>query len=131
MFKISESTAIALHSMIYIANREDKVIPLKEIAEKFNISEHHLSKVLQRLSKEGFIKSVKGPKGGFSIVHEHKNITFLEIYEMMEGKIKRQNCLFNSNPNSCDTCIMNNLIDEMNGKLIDFMKNRKISDVVL
>ncbi len=131
MFKISESTAIALHSMIYIVNREDKIIPLKEIAGKFNISEHHLSKVLQRLSKEGFIKSVKGPKGGFSITNEYKNITFLEIYEMMEGKIKRQNCLFNSNPNSCDKCIMNNLIDDMNEKLIDFMKNRKISDVML
>ena len=131
MFKICESTAIALHSMIYIANRKDKIVPLKEIAEKFNISEHHLSKVLQRLAKEGFIKSSKGPKGGFSIVNEYKNITFLEIYEIMEGKIKRQNCLFNSNPNNCEKCIMNNLIDEMNEKLIDFMKNRKISDVVL
>ncbi len=131
MFKLPESTAIALHSMTYIANREDKIITLKEIAVKFNISEHHLSKVLQRLVKEGLIKSAKGPKGGFSIVHEYKNITFLEIYEMMEGKIKRQNCLFNSNPNSCYNCIMNNLIDDINEKLVDFMKNRKITDVVL
>lgn len=131
MFKISESAAIALHSMIYIANRENEIIPLKEIAEKFNISEHHLSKVLQRLTKEGFIKSVKGPKGGFSIISEYKNISFLEVYEMMEGKIKRQTCLFNSNPNCCEKCIMNNLIDEMNEKLVDFMKNRKITDVLL
>ncbi|NCB49431.1 MAG: Rrf2 family transcriptional regulator [Alphaproteobacteria bacterium] len=131
MFKISESTAIALHSIIYIANREGKTIPLKEIETRFNISGNHLSKVLQRLKKEGFIKSVKGPKGGFSIVPKYKNLTFLDIYELMEGKIQQHACLFNSHPNNCQNCIMGNLIQDTNNNIINFMKNKKITDVSL
>ena len=78
--------AIALHSMIYIANRENELCTVKDIAEKFSISENHLSKVLQRLVKCGLLISVKGPKGGFSILSEAKNTTFMEINKLIEGK---------------------------------------------
>ena len=38
MIKMSEAMAIALHSMIYIANRENELCTVKDIAEKFSIS---------------------------------------------------------------------------------------------
>jgi Rrf2 family protein len=126
MFKVSEAMAIALHSMIYITNKGNKVTSLKEIAQKFKISEYHLSKVLQRLVKEGVIISNKGPHGGFLTLPEYKNMTFLEIYEIMEGKIKKHNCLFNSNTGDCTNCIMGNLIEKMNEEFINYLRNNKI-----
>ena len=131
MFKVSEAVAISLHAIVYITNRENQVCSLKEIAEKFNISDHHLSKVLQRFVKLGILKSVKGPKGGFSIVSTYKDITFLEIYEIIEGKIVRHDCIFNSNKGNCSKCIMNNMLERMNDEFIKYMKNHKISDFVL
>ncbi len=131
MFKVSEAMAIALHSVIYIGNRENQVTSLKEVAKKFKISEYHLSKVLQRLVKEGVLTSTKGPHGGFLIVPKYKNMTFLRIYEIMEGKFKKHNCLFNTNSGDCKNCIMGNLIDKMNDEFIDYLKNNKISDFKL
>lgn len=131
MIKISEATAIALHSIIYISGKGDKVTSLKEIAEKFKISEHHLSKVLQRLVKEGVITSAKGPKGGFLIVPEHKDMTFMELYEIMEGKLKKHSCLFASNPYSCQSCIMGGLVDKIHNEFVDYMQCNKVSDFSL
>lgn len=131
MFKMSEAAAIALHAAIYIVNRENEVCSLKEIAEKFNISDNHLSKVLQRLVKLGILTSTKGPKGGFSIVPEYKNMTFLEIYEIIEGKIQKHNCIFTSNHSDCSKCIMSNLVERINNEFVDYMKSHKISDFVL
>lgn len=131
MFKVSEAMAIALHSLIYIAGKGEKLTSLKEIAEKFKISEHHLSKVLQRLVKEGVITSVKGPKGGFLIVPEYKDMTFMKIYEIMEGKVKKHSCLFDSHANDCQECVMGNLIDQINDEFTSYMKNNKISDFKL
>ncbi len=128
MIKISEATAIALHSMIYIANRENHLCTVKEIADTFGISENHLSKVLQRLVKSGVLTSIKGPKGGFSIVPEYKNSTFMDIYEIIEGKIQKHNCLFNTSAHNCKKCIMSNLIDKMTDEFIAYMENNKISD---
>lgn len=128
MFKISEATAIALHSMIYITNREHETVSLKEIAEKFKISDNHLSKVLQRFVKLGILNSIKGPKGGFSIVPKYKNMSFGDIYEIFEGKMQNNNCVFSSGQGSCPKCIMSDLVNKLNCEFIDYMKSHKISD---
>ena len=130
MFKMSEAVAIGLHAMIYLANKANQVCSLKEIAEKFTISEHHLSKVLQRLVKSGVLQSTKGPKGGFSITPQSANITFLEIYEIIDGAITTHDCIFNTNKGKCPNCIMNNILGRLNHELITYLKNHKISDFI-
>lgn len=131
MIKISEATAIALHAMIYIRARENEIVSLKEIADRFKISENHLSKVLQRLVKAGYLTSIKGPKGGFKVVAQKKEASFLEVYETIEGKLQKQSCLFNSNESSCCCCVMSNLINNINKEFEDYMKSHKISDFAL
>jgi DNA-binding IscR family transcriptional regulator len=47
--KISEAASLAMHAREYAAKREDGPITSREIAHRFEISEAHLAKVLQRL----------------------------------------------------------------------------------
>lgn len=127
MLQISEATAIALHAAVYIAKND--IVSLKEIANKFNISHNHLSKVLQRMVKAGYLISVKGPAGGFSISEEKKSLTFMEIYETIEGKNNIRSCLFLSNPKKdCSKCIMGNLINNINKEFLKYMNAHKITD---
>lgn len=131
MIELSEATAIAIHAMIYIVNGNDKVISLKEISEHFDISPNHLSKVLQRLVKAGYLVSVKGPKGGFRAVSGKENSTLLDIYEAIEGKFIPKNCLFSSKKiNNC-CCIMKPLLSSINNTFLDFMSNHKIKNIKL
>lgn len=131
MIELSEATAIAIHAMIYIANRKDEIISLKEISEHFDISPNHLSKVLQRLVKAGYLISVKGPKGGFQICSGKEEAALIDIYEVIEGKFIPKNCLFASKKiNSC-CCIMKPLLISINNTFIDFMSNHKINNVKL
>lgn len=131
MVELSEAAAIAIHAMIYIVNRNDEVISLKEISEHFNISPNHLSKVLQRLVKAGYLVSVKGPKGGFQVVSGKENSTLLDIYEVIEGKFIPKNCLFASKKiNSC-CCIMKPLLTSINNTFVDFMSSHKINNIKL
>ncbi len=131
MIELSEATAIAIHAMIYIANRKDEIISLKEISEHFDISPNHLSKVLQRLVKAGYLISVKGPKGGFQICSGKEEAALIDIYEVIEGKFIPKNCLFASKKiNSC-CCIMKPLLTSINNTFVDFMSNHKINNVKL
>ncbi len=127
MFKFSEATAIALHSIIYINNKKD-VCCVTEISHKYSISKNHLSKVLQRFVKEGILKSVMGPKGGFEINDKYKNMTFMQVYEIFEGKYKSHKCLFNNKVGNCKKCIMSDLISNIENKFVGYMKSTKISD---
>lgn len=131
MIELSEAAAIAIHAMIYIANSENATISLKEISEHFDISSNHLSKVLQRLVKAGYLESVKGPKGGFQIALGKEDSTLLDIYEVIEGKFIPKNCLFSSKKITNCCCIMKPLLTSINNTFFEFMSNHKINNIEL
>ncbi|WP_300370388.1 Rrf2 family transcriptional regulator [Brachyspira sp.] len=127
MIQISEASAIALHSMIYISIKE--FASLKDIAERFDVSSNHLSKVLQALVKAGYLTSSKGPAGGFKISEGMDNTSFLEIYEAIEGKNWQRSCLFHSKADKyCSDCIMGDLVNDINRKFKNYMESHTIKD---
>ena len=127
MIKLSEGTAIALHSIVYINNKSEPST-VKEISTKFGISDNHLSKVLQHLVKVGVLVSVKGPKGGFSIKDKYRNMSLMDIYEIFEGKFEGRKCLFSNGKGVCEECIMSDFVTNMDNQFIEYMNNKTISD---
>lgn len=91
--KFSESATLALHAMGYLAGHSG-LVPLKEIAHAFQVSEAHLSKVMQRLNKSGLVRGSRGPLGGYTLVRNPEEIRLIEIYEAIEGPFKTHCCLF-------------------------------------
>jgi len=127
IIKISEAASIGLHAMTYIALHSDEPVSTKEIANSFEISVNHLSKVLQRLVKAGLLESLKGPLGGFVLTKECDNITFLEIYEAIDGPIKTGCCLFGKTVCNSSECIMGNFLNQTNKNVKEFFGNKKLS----
>ena len=127
MLRLSEGTAIALHAIVYINNKKDPAT-VKEISAKFGISDNHLSKVLQRFVKEGVLVSEKGPKGGFSINEMYKNMSLMDVYELLEGKFQCHKCLFSNKDGDCIECIMSDIVTKMEKEFIEYMTNKTIAD---
>lgn len=73
--------------MIYIAlhSTNDKNVDLGQIAEKQEIPKHFLSKILQMLVKNGLLRSMKGPTGGFSLNRSANDITLIEVIDAIDG----------------------------------------------
>jgi len=126
VFSLSEAGSIAIHSMVLIASMESKLNVVK-IAEKTGSSKHHVAKVLQRLVKDGFLLSNRGPHGGFTLKKEPSEINLLEIYESIGGKIEVAKCPLNNAICAFDKCIMGNIIGEMTTNFQSYMKNQKLS----
>ena len=129
ILKISEAASIGLHSMMILAQNGDKLVSVKEIATTLDVSANHLSKVMQRLNKAGFIESVKGFNGGFRLLLSPDEITFLDIYEIFDGKLKSSSCLL-SNDECVDKCIFGDLISSVNKQVKEKFETTKLSDFV-
>jgi Rrf2 family protein len=112
--KISEAASLGMHALGYLAKRNDAPVPSREIATRFEISEAHLAKVLQRLVKVGLLRSVRGPKGGFVLSREPGSVTLLEIFESIEGPFEPAQCLLSSAICDGDTCILGRIVVEAN-----------------
>lgn len=128
LFKLSEAASIALHSMAYMAAKGCRVT-VPEISHSLRVSEAHLSKVLQRLAKNGLVKSIRGPKGGYGIAKPAEEVTLKDVYEAVEGELKNSNCLFHNRGCHSKSCIMGDALARSSRIFNDHLTNTKLSDL--
>ncbi len=127
ILKISDAASIALHAMIVLATNQDKLVSVKDISTQLDVSANHLSKVMQRLTKSGFIESIKGYNGGFRLSVSPEKISFLEIYEAFDGKLKGSTCLLGKDK-CAHTCLFGDLVSSVNKQVKEKFESTKISD---
>ena len=127
IFSLSEAGSIAIHGMVLIAQAEN-TMNVHEIAERTGSSRHHVAKVLQRLVKDDFLLSARGPAGGFNLKKPADQINLLEIYESIEGRIEITSCPMGNLICPFNKCIMGGIITEMTQNFKDYLQSQKLSD---
>jgi Rrf2 family protein len=124
---LSEAASIGLHSMVLIA-RSNQTLNVGQIAEKILSSRHHVAKILQRLTKNGFISSNRGPSGGFMLRQSPEEITLLDIYEAIEGKFQVQSCPGDKPECPFGTCLLGDMSYKVSTEIRDYLVNKRLSD---
>lgn len=73
-------------------------IPLKEIAQRQDISEKYLEQIIMQLNRSGLVHSTRGSQGGYSLTDKPENITVGIILRVMEGSLSPVDCLESGSP---------------------------------
>ncbi len=123
----SEAASLALHAMVLIA-KADNHINVNSIAAEMGASRNHLAKVLQLLVKHNYLKSVRGPSGGFLLNKPPHQITILEIYEAVEGKIDVPECPLDRKVCPFDKCLMNGLVTDVTMQFKNYFQRQTLED---
>jgi Rrf2 family protein len=85
--------------MLFIAaNNSDQNILVRDVAKELGLPSSFLSKILQTLSRYGFLNSVKGPKGGFSLSEKGAESTIAELVAVVDGPMNFDMCLAGFSP---------------------------------
>lgn len=124
---ISEAASIAIHVMVLIARSENNNMNVNRLSEITGASKNHIAKVMQRLVKYNFVKSTRGPTGGFILNKPADEITLLQIYEAIEGEIAMSECPFDKGICPFDKCLMNGIIHRMTDEFVTYFKDQKLS----
>lgn len=82
--KLQKNTSLALYSVLEFARTPERHIAAAEIAEKYDISAHHLAKVLAELARSGILASVRGVGGGYRFTGNAKRLTLMDIIQRFE-----------------------------------------------
>ena len=106
--KISTKGRYALRLMLDLASNDSGTpIRLKEVAKRQGISEKYLEQIISILNKAGFVRSVRGPQGGYSLSRTPADYTVGMILRLTEGSLCPVDCAAEEN-GSCDredTCV--------------------------
>jgi Rrf2 family transcriptional regulator, nitric oxide-sensitive transcriptional repressor len=125
----SEAASIGMHGMVLVA-RAGETINVQKIADITGSSRHHVAKVMQRLVKEGFLSSNRGPSGGFKLNIEPAKITLLQIYEAIEGQVKVLTCPHEKQVCPFDKCILGSVVTKMTQTFRDHLSENTLSDLM-
>ena len=91
---ISTKGRYALRVMIDLAeHRDDGYIPMKNVAQRQDISLKYLEKILPGLVAEGLVEGVHGKGGGYKLSKDPSEITAAEIIRVSENSIAPVACL--------------------------------------
>lgn len=129
IIKISDATALALHSMVHLAIDPDTQSTTAEIAGAFSASKHHLAKVHQRLTKGGLLESYRGPSGGVGLAKKPEEITLLDIYEVMEGSMTCHPCLFGKDECPRAECVLGTLLPGLARQVRDYFEQTTLAQL--
>jgi Rrf2 family protein len=91
---LSKTSKYAFQALILIASvGENEYILSKQIASALSIPKEYLNKVMQLLVRMKYVKSLKGPQGGFRLARHPREITIYDVLQSIEGTDFFQTCL--------------------------------------
>jgi Rrf2 family protein len=85
--KVSSKARYGLKALLDLAvHAKSEHIALKAIAERQQISDRYLEQVFSLMKKAGFVKSIKGPQGGYSLACDPNTTTAYDVIMALEGE---------------------------------------------
>ncbi len=128
----SEATNLAIHALAYLHGlKSAEPVSVGQIASALQVSESHLSKVMQRLVHEGVIRSTRGAHGGFVFVRDPERTTLFEIVSIVDGPHARAQCLLGKPIcRGSSHCKLQALMQRVSALVEDELHELKLSDVL-
>lgn len=112
-----------------LATRTDGPLSARMAADRLGVSEAHLSKVLQRLTRAGLLTSTRGPKGGFALCRDPESVSLLEVFEAIEGPVEPAACLFGIPLCDGASCVLGKVIVDVNNTLFEYLAEKTLADI--
>ena len=91
--KISTKGRYALRLMLDLAIHSDvSAVPLRDVAQRQEISDKYLEQIVTQLSRAGLVRSVRGAGGGYLLTRTPEGYTVGEILRVLEGSLAPVSC---------------------------------------
>ena len=127
----AKPTEYAIRALTYLAlNSKDGPVSVQEIAGSEDISSHHLSKVMKNLARGKFVKPLRGPGGGYSLLKEPAGITLWEVLEGMNAHAVFEDCAIGwAKCEDSDPCPLHDRWKELRGQIQAYLQMITIADL--
>jgi len=91
--RLTLNTDFSLRVLIHVGLCGDKLTTINDIAQSFGISKAHLMKVVNDLSHNGYLDTVRGRKGGIRLMREPRHINIGQVVRDTENQLGVIGCL--------------------------------------
>ncbi|MCB1372388.1 MAG: Rrf2 family transcriptional regulator [Rhodobacteraceae bacterium] len=90
---LDKRTDYSLRVLMFLASNRGRLSTIAEIADRFDISQAHLTKVVHLLGRAGFVETLRGRSGGLRLAGDGTTIRVGDVVRRMEGDLAPVECL--------------------------------------
>ena len=131
---LKKYTDYALRVLIFTAMKpEGELASIKEISESFNISSHHLGKIVHELNKLEYIETIRGRYGGIRLAKRAEDINVGTVVRQFEDDFVLLEC-FSKGKNHCaisPACELKHVLHKALQAFFEVLDQYTIKDLVI
>lgn len=132
LMQVSRKIDYALRAVIHLANEEgsDRPCSVAEMAARERIPRRFLEKIVHELIRTGFVRSRRGPHGGYVLARPADQVSFRDVIEAIEGPIALNACTGeHADCSLIGTCGMERIWREGQRRMLELFDKTTIADV--
>ncbi|MCG6946292.1 MAG: Rrf2 family transcriptional regulator [Deltaproteobacteria bacterium] len=130
--KISTRGRYGTRMMLDLAAHHDQgPTPLREIAKRQDLSVKYLEQLIIPLKAAGYIRSVRGARGGYTLAKKPDKISIGQIIKVLEGGLSLVDCV--EDAKVCERegdCLTRDIWLRMSERLMEELSSLTLRDVL-
>jgi len=130
MLKLTKKADYGLIALKHLVVHGPESSSAKEIAGMYGIPLPLLSKILQKLAKNGFLRSEHGTNGGYKLARDPAQITALEVIRLIDGPVFLTTC-FTEHGYCChtDKCIVRDPLQKVHEGILRLLASITLAEM--
>lgn len=129
--KLTLQTDLAIRVMVYVAINQKGRSTIHELAQRYRVSENHLMKVVNKLTKLGYIGSTRGRTGGLKMNPDTLSMPLGDLVRSIEYDLEMIPCL--KEPDCCvirRACVFRTAVQEAQDAFFETLNRYSFGNLV-
>ena len=127
--RVSTKGRYALRMMIEFGLNPDQCTKISQVAARQGISDKYLEQIVSLLHKAGYVRSIRGAQGGYTLTNPPEATTVGEILRVLEGSLSPVDCVDHPNCANSDHCVSLSIWKKMKVALDEVVDNITLADM--
>ena len=131
--RLTKQTNYAIRILMYCAANKGNISQVADIADAYGLSREFLFKILQPLTRNGYIETIRGRNGGIRLARDAADVTLSEIVRLIEDNFEMAEC-FRGEAINCplvDSCQLNSALREALNAFFAVLDTYTIEDLAV
>ena len=131
MLRLSKKADYGLVALLHLAGRKaGQSASAKEIAETYGLPLPLLAKVLQTLTREGFLSAAYGTNGGYRLARRADSINALEVIRAIDGPVILTSCSSKADPCYRNSkCTARGPLEKIRADILQLLERTTLSEM--
>lgn len=122
----------AFRLLMYAAAAGDRLITIEEACKAYNVSRGHLMKVANLLTREGYLRAVRGRSGGLTLAKRPKDVRLGDVVRSTEPDFAMAECFATGNKCIITRCCnLPNALNDALSAFIETLNRYTLEDLML